>query len=460
MTESTENLKQSVFSDVLSKVHRRASEAGLRVEEGPTPERKLTLTVHLNGTDGYVPVHVSEQTAGFFLDSNFEKWKVLGRKVAVLDTETGSIHAQIERVRGQRGKIVQIKDIPGVEQYDSPALPSANADDEEDLFGLSEELEGSASYQRSRRYWRLTLSDDRTDLNIHLGNAPNAVVQIGAEFPRSYNKTTILLPPTLTIEGARSKKADEAENFLDSVSGSLFFDFDLKYGINWKVAQRSLPNDENNGPREEAKPLPPPRIPRSRYSPPAISLYNYGRSSSGLPLLEFLAYYQVIEHFFPVFSRQSAIRQIRQRIRDPRFDADDDAQVNRIFNIANTEGRKWAREREQLQTTVATCFQDQELRDFIQATDERARALRDKDRIKGAEVINLRSHNAEVGNSVANRVYDIRCRIVHSKEDGGQRASEPLLPFTEESDSLDHDIDLIRHIAQGVIVGGSSGSLW
>jgi hypothetical protein len=43
------------------------------------------------------------------------------------------------------------------------------------------------------------------------------------------------------------------------------------------------------------------------------------------------------------------------------------------------------------------------------------------------------------------RIYDIRCRIVHAKAEFD--AEGPLLPTDPEAQYLGHDIDLIRYLA-------------
>jgi hypothetical protein len=59
-------------------------------------------------------------------------------------------------------------------------------------------------------------------------------------------------------------------------------------------------------------------------------------------------------------------------------------------------------------------------------------------------------------NDVADRVYDIRCKIVHTKTDTRDGSVELLLPFSPEAEQLSFDIDLVQHLAQLVLVASSS----
>ena len=50
----------------------------------------------------------------------------------------------------------------------------------------------------------------------------------------------------------------------------------------------------------------------------------------------------------------------------------------------------------------------------------------------------------------ADRIYDLRCRIVHSKENHAE--AEALHPFGPEAKRLRHDLHLVRFVAQHVLV--------
>ena len=52
-------------------------------------------------------------------------------------------------------------------------------------------------------------------------------------------------------------------------------------------------------------------------------------------------------------------------------------------------------------------------------------------------------------------MYDIRCKIVHTKNDSRDGDTELLLPFSTEADQLSFDIDLMQYIAREVLIAGS-----
>jgi hypothetical protein len=91
-----------------------------------------------------------------------------------------------------------------------------------------------------------------------------------------------------------------------------------------------------------------------------------------MPLLQFLAFYQCIEFFFPQFSRSETIAKIKNVLKDPAFDWAKDSDINVILN-ATLEGRGGLllEERKQLGTTLRECVDGTALRDFLNETKQR-----------------------------------------------------------------------------------------
>jgi hypothetical protein len=59
---------------------------------------------------------------------------------------------------------------------------------------------------------------------------------------------------------------------------------------------------------------------------------------------------------------------------------------------------------------------------------------------------------------IAERIYDLRCRIVHSKQ--SHTDAEPLHPFGSEAKRLRHDMHLVRFVAQHVLTTSSKPANW
>jgi hypothetical protein len=64
--------------------------------------------------------------------------------------------------------------------------------------------------------------------------------------------------------------------------------------------------------------------------------------------------------------------------------------------------------------------------------------------------------DADLRNDVADRIYDIRCKIVHTKSDSRDGEVELLLPFSKEAEQLYHDISLLEFVARQVLIAAST----
>jgi hypothetical protein len=298
--------------------------------------------------------------------------------------------------------------------------------------------------------WRLEFSPATRDFQALYGRLPPARLAL----PRQEGFIT------LKILDVRIHTHDQALQTLETAANSLFFDLDLCYGIALRLQRADLrrgsrPRTYVPG-RVSRTAYDAVRLPTTKYDRDPLALYWYARSAIGMPLLQYLAYYQVLEFYFPIYSRSEALTRLRQELQDPRFNRYDDAHLSRILNLATAAGGGgYGSEREQLKATVRACINVDWLREFLSDPD-REPSFTGTQRIQGVQAIRLADRQHDLRDQVANRVYDLRCRIVHTKEEGDPSRIGLLLPYSAEADSLDEDIDLVQLMAQKVLIAGAS----
>jgi hypothetical protein len=262
-------------------------------------------------------------------------------------------------------------------------------------------------------------------------------------------------PIYLRIEGIGITDHDKAVNLLEDLSNALFMQIDFKFGSpltlgRERILSRSI--SKSSGRLDEDSQL---QYPRFSYERTPSSLYWYARSATSMPLLQFLAFYQCIEFFFPQYSRQETIAKIKNVLKDPAFDATKDSYINVILN-ATMEGRRGTllEERKQLTATLKHCVEGGTLRDFLNESEERKRYYgNDYKKISGKKI--MLSEDAGVIDQTAARMYDIRCKVVHTKNLEGGEGDEMILPFSEEADLLGIDVELIKFLAQRILIASS-----
>src|SRR5690349_6512804 len=105
------------------------------------------------------------------------------------------------------------------------------------------------------------------------------------------------------------------------------------------------------------------QYPKTEFDDEPLSLYWYARSAFGIPLLQFLAFYQVVEFYFPIYSQAEARRRARAILKEPTFRPDRDADVGRLLSSLHlSRAGTYGDERSQLRATLNECVQPDALR--------------------------------------------------------------------------------------------------
>ena len=195
--------------------------------------------------------------------------------------------------------------------------------------------------------------------------------------------------------------------------------------------------------------------PKNDYDKSPMALYWYARSAEGMPLLQYLAFYQVIEYHYPAYFNAELGRRIRAIIKQPTFRVDRDLDLAKIVATMKSKGQTAAGEREQLKATLKECLTTDDVEEFISADTDRAPFFSSKAKGIASSLLNPQNRQVDLSMQVAERIYEIRCKIVHTKAEHDDGEFELLLPYSAEAERLGHDIDLVRFVAQKVLVTSS-----
>lgn len=262
---------------------------------------------------------------------------------------------------------------------------------------------------------------------------------------------------TIKIRGGKIKTHDQALKQLVKIANATFFQIEMLSDVaivldrekkGGALSGRGKRLNEVHGNLQ---------YPRTEFDQEPMSLYWYAKSAAGLPLLQFLAFYQVIEYYFPSYSRSDAHRKLKAILKEPTFRADRDADIGRLLSsIYISRSGSYGDERSQLKATIMECVDSQSLREFIE-TKERSEFYRKKD---GYHPITINTSGKglepDYRADVSERIYNIRCKIVHTKNEGQDNEVEVLLPFSKEADRLFYDLELVQFLARRVLIAASS----
>jgi hypothetical protein len=254
----------------------------------------------------------------------------------------------------------------------------------------------------------------------------------------------------LRLTGVDVERHDDARRYLEMLANALFFELDARAGI---------PIVISGGRRRiafSAKQIDPHslRFPESAFDPEPMSLFWYGRGARGMPLLQFLAFYQVLEFYFPLYSAAEARRRIKLIVGDPRFNTHSSRDIQKVFRAATADFKgSFAGERNQLHATIRLCSDPQAVREFIGSPRDVVFAKKTKGLTE--KLIKDSMDDSELLRAVAERIYEIRCKIVHTKNEEGEEEFGLLLPFSREADQLGPDIGLIELLARQALIASS-----
>ncbi|MEV7371914.1 hypothetical protein AB0O51_13635 [Streptomyces sp. NPDC090301] len=191
------------------------------------------------------------------------------------------------------------------------------------------------------------------------------------------------------------------------------------------------------------------RFPRTSVPDSVAALFSSPHSPAlrGNWTFSFLSYYQILEYYIPVVHRRDAVRSIRRLMRSLDFDVERDSSLVKVLN--SVERSRGASEADQLRTLIEECVPEDKMRAFFE--EGNAAHFSKKGPIAAVGAIHLNSGES-LGSQVAKRVYALRNRIVHAKDDARYADAPVLLPGSVEAENLLPEIELMRLLAIEVIV--------
>jgi hypothetical protein len=260
---------------------------------------------------------------------------------------------------------------------------------------------------------------------------------------------------TLRVEGVEVPDERWAGDILDRLGEAALFEIDVASGVGLRLRRM---RGWHFGSQWEDMPAPvlPTRL-TGEYNKKPMSLYRYGRLAmgSGMPLLAFLAFYQVLEYYFPAYSPSKKVEALREKLREIAGDVKE-SDVDGVLSAIGTSKRRLVpEEKQQLMSTIARCVDTAELNGFLAGDQERAEFYGSNESLAlSKQTIPVGSRRGDHRNKVAQRIYGIRNRIVHTKSEHDELES-PLFPFDPEVAVLEHDVALIRFLAQKTLIASA-----
>jgi hypothetical protein len=199
-------------------------------------------------------------------------------------------------------------------------------------------------------------------------------------------------------------------------------------------------------------------VPRRRYEPDLVYHYQLGLSAES-PMLEYISYYHVAEHWFENIYEDDLVEQVRLTITSPDFSYKRKSDLRGLIKkvskaVQLRDERLVINERVALKLTLEKYVNVLQLVSDINAFDPgllngyttRTVAFCDGDKVPFDQ-----SDLGKVFTALSSRIYKTRNALVHSKE--GSKAK--FTPFSDDR-HLIPEVPLMRFIAEQIIISTSS----
>jgi len=416
------------FRNALEKVIVRCEKANIEYEWDSGISEEFSLNIYMRKGAGKREIYVFDAVdANELLDSDFEQYMfVEGYRDAVCCYEKGYVEAKVSSIgrMADARKEVVLNYVTGI--------------------GYKEVVD------RLKR---------GVDVRLELVEGGDKGVRVSIGKP---SKTFLAVVSPIEGEEALSVRVEglqitnnmEAAEQLRRVTNSLFFELGRKSKVNLFVSRHYEIETTIGGKGWRVKKGRVSKVgfPKFEYDKEPIELYWHAVSAYKMPLLQYLAYYQILEYYFAKYSMLGTKKEIINYLKDPEFDVDDENDITKIVTCVSGKLGRYVSENDLLRDTVRGCISVDEVVSEV-SSEPLKEYFKKKYRIVSQFRVSKENKDKDILEQLADRIYDIRCRIVHTKEEDKRGR---LLPFTKEEEFLrEFDLTMVKNLANEVLIANS-----
>ncbi len=248
---------------------------------------------------------------------------------------------------------------------------------------------------------------------------------------------------------------------IDCVMLCTSFTFNFAYNLSrviFQIEQVEDAYDLNESRRSRRRRSDLLEAPKRKYQPELVNFYLRGVSGDTKDY-QFLSYYHVLEYFFEKVFLDNVVDQIRYELTLPSFSYKREKDIKSLYGkirkiVKDTSDQSAINELESLKLTLKTYVPDlQRVKDNLnELSDKVIDYLKTNGGAFAKNQINFDDAKVEsVYGNIANRIYQTRNAIAHSKESDDKKK---FVPYVNDSD-LQNEVLLIRIIAEEVIINSS-----
>lgn len=318
---------------------------------------------------------------------------------------------------------------------------------------IARRLEESFSEGREDKEEVIIIPSPLPGVRIELGTASvpfDVFSYLRDEMPRMAYKHYSGRRTTIKISNINVKTHAEAIKVIKGLLSSICFQINIKTDVPIQLCSERKPRDRRVSGEPEETSL---SAPKYEYDSEPLSMFWVAENMPEMPLQQYFSYYQAIEFYFTVYSQMDAQRQVRNLLMNPQFNANNDKDLSKVLNVIKYSGssNSFGNELSQLRSTLKSCINVDDLRDWFSASKEREEYFDSKPAKKISNVtLKASLPDDDLIDAITRRVYETRCRIVHTK--GTESNVEVLYHLSNETSRMKCDIELLQYLCRSVII--------
>lgn len=263
----------------------------------------------------------------------------------------------------------------------------------------------------------------------------------------------------ITIENFKRTSPDGLNNDIRNILNSVLFDFEYSFNLAFEPIELNSLNKRI--PRLKRPSLDIPNHPINftyrKYIPELIQYYHLSEKVDYIPF-KYLCYFHIVEYFSDKSAYVVVAEQVKQLLLKPDFHLKTDNYIDQAINIFKKENEKHLTDKIKLTRVLQQFVNMNEFRDYLDAT----KLL---DHFQKEQIFNcskpLKIPSIDFTNegtffqSLTNRVYAMRCSIVHSNPDFDETKAVPFVHTSENVFRLNIEMALVYEISRNIVVKSS-----
>ncbi|MEO5684378.1 MAG: hypothetical protein ABIQ88_17185 [Chitinophagaceae bacterium] len=263
----------------------------------------------------------------------------------------------------------------------------------------------------------------------------------------------------ITIENFKRPSPDGVNMDLRNILNSVLFDFEYSFNIAFEPIELNSLNRRIPRLKRPSVPVPyhPINFTYKRYIQELIQYYHLSEKVDHIPF-KYLCYFHIIEYFSDKSAYFVVAEQVKHLLLKPDFHLKTDNYINQAINIFKKENEKHLTDKIKL-TRVLQQFVN--MKEFNEYLDE----IKLLDHFIQEQTFNCSkplkipaldfTNEGTFFQSLTNRIYAIRCSIVHSNPDFDETKAVPFVHTSENVFRLNIEMALVYEVSRNIIVKSS-----